>query len=146
MLTYRDYVFAVFQDYSAAQMALVKIPEQIEVERARRESLRAQNINGDKVTSGDTETDDAWLTSIQKEEYLKKRLEYSKRLIVSVDSLLIELEDDEQELVQRLIIERGRNSAAKLAEAWNVDERTIYRAKDRVLRKLARMMTGEARA
>jgi len=48
--------------------------------------------------------------------------------------------------VTRLMLNRERNGTAMLAEEWGVDERTVFRAKDRVLRKLARMLTGEARA
>jgi DNA-directed RNA polymerase specialized sigma24 family protein len=57
-----------------------------------------------------------------------------------------QLDADEREVFARLLYRRERNATGDLAEEWGVDVRTIYRAKDRTLRKLARMLTGEARA
>lgn len=146
MLTYRDYVYSVLTDYQAAQMAVVTIPEQIEAERLRREGLRAQKTDGDRVSGGSASNDDAWLTSINREEYLSKRLEECRTILGTVTELIRQLDDDEAEIVTRLILQRQRNGTAMLAEEWGVDERTVFRAKDRVLKKLARMLTGEARA
>jgi len=53
MLTYRDYVYSVLNEYATDQMAVVTIPEQIETERQRRESLRAAKTDGDRVSGGD---------------------------------------------------------------------------------------------
>ena len=146
MPTYRDYVYDVLCDYSAAQTAIVTIPEQIETERIKRESLRAQKTDGDRVTGGSAETDDAWLTSIQREEYLMNRLNVCRRIDETVKECLRQLDDEETEIVSRLLLTRARNGVALLAEDWGVDERTVFRAKDRVLKKLARLLTGEARA
>ena len=88
MLTYRDYVYSVMSDYNAAQVAVVTIPEQMETERLRRESLRAAKTDGDRVQGGEGQTDDAWLTSIAREDYLKARLDMSRRVIETVEELL----------------------------------------------------------
>jgi len=146
MLTYRDYVYSVLNEYATDQMAVVTIPEQIETERQRRESLRAAKTDGDRVSGGDGQTDDAWLTSIQRETYLTAQLDKCRRVIETVSEVIRALDDDEREIVTRLMLNRERNGTAMLAEEWGVDERTVFRAKDRVLRKLARMLTGEARA
>ena len=146
MLTYRDYVYAAFTDYAAAQTAVITIPEQIEVERLRRETLRAQKTDGDRVQGGALEGDEAWLSSIAKEDYLRRRLEECARKVETIGRLLADLEDDERDIVTRLIIQKRRNGVGELAEDWGVDERTVFRAKDRTLKKLARMLTGEARA
>lgn len=146
MLTYRDYVYSVMTDYNAAQVAVVTIPEQIETERSRRESLRAAKTDGDRVQGGEGQTDDAWLTSIAREDYLKARLDSCRHVIETVEELLRRLDDEETEIVTRLILQRGHNTTARLAEDWGVDESTVFRAKSRVLKKLALMLTGEARA
>lgn len=146
MLTYRDYVYAAFTDYAAAQAALVTIPEQIEVERLRRETLRAQKTDGDGVQGGGLEGDEAWLSSIAKTDYLTRKLEECCQKVRTMSRLLDELEDSERDIVTRLIIQKRRNGVGELAEDWGVDERTVFRAKDRTLKKLARMLTGEARA
>ena len=146
MLTYRDYVYSVMSDYNAAQVAVVTIPEQIETERSRRESLRAAKTDGDRVQGGEGQTDDAWLTSIAREDYLKARLDMSRHVIETVEEVLRRLDDEETEIVTRLILQRGHNTTAQLAEDWGVDESTVFRAKSRVLKKLALMLTGEARA
>ena len=146
MLTYRDYVYSVMTDYNAAQVAVVTIPEQIETERSRRESLRAAKTDGDRVQGGEGQTDDAWLTSIAREDYLKARLDMSRHVIETVEEVLRRLDDEETEIVTRLILQRGHNTTARLAEDWGVDESTVFRAKSRVLKKLALMLTGEARA
>lgn len=146
MLTYRDYVYSVMTDYNAAQVAVVTIPEQIETERSRRESLRAAKTDGDRVQGGEGQTDDAWLTSIAREDYLKARLDMSRRVIETVEELLRKLDEEETEIVTRLILQRGHSATARLAEDWGVDESTVFRAKNRVLKKLALMLTGEARA
>ena len=146
MLTYRDYVYSVMSDYNAAQVAVVTIPEQIETERSRRESLRAAKTDGDRVQGGEGQTDDAWLTSIAREDYLKARLDMSRHVIETVEEVLRRLDDEETEIVTRLILQRGHNTTARLAEDWGVDESTVFRAKSRVLKKLALMLTGEARA
>ena len=146
MLNYRDYVYAVMSDYSAAQVAVVTIPEQIEAERLRRESLKAAKTDGDRVSGGDGQTDDAWVTSTARESYLKARLDMSYQVIESVEELLRRLDEEETEIVTRLVLQRGHNTTARLAEDWGVDESTVFRAKNRVLKKLAMMLTGEARA
>ena len=146
MLNYRDFVYAALADYSAAQTALVMIPEQIETERLRRETLKAQKTDGDRISGSGDRTEDAWLTSISRETYLERRLDECKAVVASVTELLRNLEDDEREIVSRLILTRHRNGTAILAEEWGVDERTVFRAKDRTLKKIARMLTGEARA
>lgn len=145
-MTYRDYVYAMIADYAAAQIAVVTIPEQIAAERSRRESLRATRTDGDRVTSGETRTDEALLSSIATETYLEKRLDAAKHTVAAMTEALGQLDADEREVFARLLFRRERNATGDLAEDWGVDVRTIYRAKDRTLRKLARMLTGEARA
>lgn len=144
--SYKDYVYNTMSDYTAAQVALVTIPEQIETERLRRETLRAQKTDGDRVSGGSDTTDDAWLTSIAKEDYLTHRLEMCRNIVDSVAEMLTHLDDSEREIVARLVLQRRRHGVYELAEEWGVDERTIYRAKDRTLKKIATMLAGEARA
>ena len=146
MLTYRDYVYAAITDYNAAMTAVVTIPEQVEAERHRREGLRAQKTDGDRVTGGDTRSDDAILSSIAKEDYLTHQLDAARHTIESMKEAVEQLDEEEREIFTRLLIRRGRYATAELAEEWGVDERTVFRAKDRVLKKLARLLTGEARA
>lgn len=146
MLTYRDYVYTIMQEYHDAQVAVLTIPEQIETERLKRETLRAQKTDGDRVSGGSDNSDEAWLTSIQREEYLKNRLDQCRNTLDTIGMLFGNLDEEEQTIVSRLILNKSRNAVANLAEEWEVDERTVFRAKDRVLKKLARLLTGEARA
>ena len=146
MLTYRDFVYAAFTDYAAAQTAVVLIPQEIQGERLKREALKAAQTDGDRVSGGNTSTEDAWISSVAKESYLAAKLDSAKNTVQTMDEMLRELDDEEREIVSRLIMARQRNAVGELAEEWGVDERTVFRAKDRALKHIARLLTGEARA
>ena len=146
MLTYRDFVYAAFVDYTSAQTAVVLIPQEIEAERLKREALKAAKTDGDRVSGGNSSTEDAWISSMAKETYLAAKLDAAKHSVKIMDELLRELDDEERAIVSRTIISRQRNTVAELAEEWGVDVRTVFRAKERTLKHIARLLCGEARA
>lgn len=146
MLTYRDFVYAAFKDYAAAQTAVVLIPKEIETERLKRETLKAAQTDGDRVSGGDVSKEDAWVSSIAKESYLAAKLAMARNVVETMDRLMEELDKDTRELVQRTIMAHRHYAVEELAKERGLDPRTVYRAKDQALKDLARMLTGEARA
>lgn len=141
---YKQMIYHQLNKYAAAQTAVVTIPEQIQVERLRRETLKAQRTDGDHVSGGDTTPEEATVSSLTMEHYLECKLEECRATLAVMDGVMAQLTADEREIVRRLIMAREQNGVRELADKWYVDERTVYRWKDNVVVKLAQLLYGGA--
>lgn len=146
MLTYKTYVLARLADYADARAALVTIPERVEALRAKRETLKLRATDSQPVSGGGSRTEDAWVTSLLEEDYLKARLKEAEKVAAQTQLLLNELDREEKLVVERTCIRRRKGDVEELCEELGYERSAVYALRDRTLRKLARLMTGEARA
>lgn len=146
MLTYKTYVLARLADFADARAALVTIPERVEALRAKRETLKLRATDSQPVSGGGSRTEDAWVTSLLEEDYLKARLKEAEKVVKQTQLLLNELDREEKLVVERTCMRRRKGDVEELCEELGYERSAVYALRDRTLRKLARLMTGEARA
>ena len=146
MLTYKTYVLARLADFADARAALVTIPERVEALRAKRETLKLRATDSQPVSGGGSRTEDAWVTSLLEEDYLKARLKEAEKVVKQTELLLNELDREEKLVVERTCMRRRKGDVEELCEELGYERSAVYALRDRTLRKLARLMTGEARA
>lgn len=146
MLTYKTYVLARLADFADARAALVTIPERVEALRAKRETLKLRATDSQPVSGGGSRTEDAWVTSLLEEDYLKARLKEAEKVVAQTQYLLADLDREETLVIERTCMRRRKGDVEELCEELGYERSAVYALRDRTLRKLARLMTGEARA
>lgn len=146
MLTYKTYVLARLADFADARAALVTIPERVEALRAKRETLKLRATDSQPVSGGGSRTEDAWVTSLLEEDYLKARLKEAEKVVAQTQYLLADLDREEALVIERTCMRRRKGDVEELCEELGYERSAVYALRDRTLRKLARLMTGEARA
>ena len=146
MITYKQYVLQRLADYDAARFALLTIPERRETLRLKRETLKTKLTDSEPVSGGGNRTEDAWITSLAEDAYLEARYHAAEREVQDVEKLLGLLEPQDRRIVERSCIRRHAGDIDELCDELGYERAAVYRMRDAALKRLARMMTGEARA
>lgn len=146
MLTYKTYVMARLEDYVDARAAVLTIPGRIKELRLKRETLKMKLNDSQPVTGGGNRTEDAWIASLAEEDYLARRLEASAATVAEVEPLLDQLTPEDRLIVERTCMRRHKGDVEELCGELGYERSAVYSMRDRAMRTLARLMTGEARA
>lgn len=146
MLTYKTYVLARLEDYMDARAAVLTIPRRIEELRLKRETMKIKMTDNQPVSGGGSRTEDAWIASLTEEEYLRRRLDSATATVNAVEPLLALLSREDRLVVERTCMRRHKGDVDALCEELGYERSAVYAMRDKAMRTLARLMTGEARA
>lgn len=82
------------------------------------------------------------LNSLQQQQILEEALFLTQRWLEQVERALDALTRQERQLLEQLHMQPGKGAAEQLAEALQVDVKTVYRRADQALRRFAVALWG----
>lgn len=131
------------KQYEAKRLSLEIIPREIAEIETTMTSIRSARVDGAAIKNSSGNGREAMLLNcIVKKDELKRNLECAKLWISIVEKALSILDQNERKVLERIYIIGERGAAENLASEFFVDSKTIYRWKDKALRKFTIAMYG----
>ncbi|MCX7772653.1 MAG: hypothetical protein N2376_06015 [Clostridia bacterium] len=129
------------KEYDQLYTAVDNIRQELAALNAEKDMLGAQKIT-DMPRGGSREPDDNMCNNIAKRKELRERLEITQRRIRQVENVLEKLNPEERRLVEILYVIGGKNAIKTAMEEFNIEQAHVYRRKNIVIRKIAKMFLG----
>lgn len=130
------------KQYDAKRGALDSIPKEIRGLELDMQSIRGAAVDRTPVRGSGSRHEDAMLSNIVKREELERSLEQARLWVGVVDNAMSVLTEDEKLVLERLFIYPEKHAAEMLADELFCEVKTIYRWKDKALRKFTIALYG----
>jgi len=142
-MNWKDEAVDKLKQYSAKKQALSAIPMMMAEVESALVSIRGTKTGGISVKSSKTNgQENLLLNGIAQKEELKRNLESAKCWVSLVDQGLSVLTREERKILDRFYIIGERRAAEDLAVEYAADTKTIYKWKDKALRKFTIALYG----
>lgn len=131
------------KEYTARKNAITSIPEEIKRLEEDAQRIRSASTDATPVKGGGSTREDMLLDNIVHREELQRRLSDALRWIDIVDAGLAVLSDEDRLVLDRFYIHPMRGNVDRLrSELGLEDERSVYKRKDKALRKFTIALYG----
>lgn len=131
------------KEYTARKNAITIIPEEIKRLEEDAQRIRAASTDATPVQGGGSAREDMLLSNIVHREELQRRLSDAIRWIDIVDGGLAVLSDDDRLVLDRFYIHPMRGNVDRLCNELGLeDERSVYKRKDKALRRFTLSLYG----
>ena len=130
------------QRYDAMRQAEMNLPEEIKRLEAEAYSLRGKNMESTPVKTRGCRPEDILLSNLVQRQELASALEKTIRWLQITDRALSALTPEEKLILHRLYIYPERGSVDRLCGELNVEQSSIYRKRDKALRKFTIALYG----
>lgn len=128
--------------YDAMQQAMVNLPEEIRRLEEEAYSLRGANMDKAPVKEGAYRQEDILLSNLVYRQELSAALEQTGNWLRIADRALGALTPEERLILHRLYIYPERGSLDRLCTDLQVEQSSIYRKRDKALRKFTYALYG----
>ena len=131
------------KEYTARKNAITSIPEEIKRLEDDAQRIRAASTDATPVQGGGSGREDMLLSNIVHREELQRRLSDALRWVEIVDGGLAVLSDEDRLVLDRFYIHPMRGNVERLCSELGLeDERSVYKRKDKALRKFTIALYG----
>ena len=131
------------KEYTARKNAIASIPEEIKRLEEDAQRIRAVSTDATPVQGGGSAREDMLLSNIVHREELQRRLSDALRWVEIVDGGLAVLTDEDRLVLDRFYIHPMRGNVERLCSELGLeDERSVYKRKDKALRKFTIALYG----
>lgn len=83
---------------------------------------------------------DEVVAALRQAQMYRREIRRLRRLVAPVDAALGTLDREERELLHRLVVDNRRGQVDRLCQELDVEPATVYRRRNKALRKLAERM------
>lgn len=128
--------------YDAMRQAMVNIPEEIRRLEGEAYSLRGTSMDKEPVMEGGSRKEDTLLSNLVCRQELSAALKQAGDWLRIADRALAALTPEEKLILHRLYIYPERGSVDRLCGELNVEQSSIYRKRDKALRKFTYALYG----
>ena len=129
------------EEFDQLYTAVDNIRQELAALNAEKDMLGSQKMS-DMPKGGSGEPDGRLCNNIAKRKELAQRLEITQRRIRQVESVLEKLTDDERKLVEIIYIRGGKHAIEKAMDEFHVEQAHIYRTRNKIIKKIAKMFLG----
>ena len=129
------------KQYDAMRCSLDTIPQELQRLQLRAQSLKSLDLSSPVVRSG-SQHDDARINNLVNRQELESTLEQACLWVTQVEQALTVLTPDERLVLDMMYIKQERNAVDKLCQELCRDTPTIYRRRDKALRKFTLALYG----
>jgi hypothetical protein len=129
------------KQYDAMRCSLDTIPQELQRLQLRAQSLKSLDLSSPVVRSGN-QHDDALINNLVHRQELESTLEQACLWVTQVEQALTVLTPDERLVLDVMYIKQERNAVDKLCQELCRDTPTIYRRRDKALRKFTLALYG----
>ena len=131
------------KEYTARKNAIMSIPEEIKRLEEDAQRIRAASTDATPVQGGGSTREDMLLSNIVHREELQRRLSDAQRWVDIVDAGLAVLSDEDRLVLDRFYIHPMRGNVERLCNELGLeDERSVYKRKDKALRRFTLSLYG----
>ena len=130
------------KNYEAHREALENIPKEIKRLESAYAGIRSATTDGTPVSGGGNTREDSMLSNIIHRDELKRQLKEAGLWVSQVDEALDILSDEEKMVLERLFIHPVKGAMSALSEQLNIDKTTVYRRRDKALRRFTIALYG----
>lgn len=131
------------KEYTARKNAIMSIPEEIKRLEEDAHRIRAASTDATPVQGGGIAREDMLLSNIVHREELQRRLSDAQRWVKIVDDGLAVLSDEDRLVLDRFYIHPMRGNVDRLRDELGLeDERSVYKRKDKALRRFTLSLYG----
>lgn len=131
------------KEYTARKNAIMSIPEEIKRLEEDAQRIRAASTDATPVQGGGSAREDMLLSNIVYREELQRRLSDALRWVDIVDAGLAVLSDEDKLVLDRFYIHPMRGNVERLRNELGLeDERSVYKRKDKALRRFTLSLYG----
>ena len=128
--------------YDAMRLATINIPEEIERLEIDAQSIRSARMDGTPVTGGGNRREEALLNNIVHRQELAWTLQQAQMWLKTTDRALSVLPNDDKLILHRLYIYPQQGALEKLCKELGIESSSIYRRRDRALRRFTLAFYG----
>lgn len=128
--------------YDAVKQAMVNIPEEIRRLEGEAYSLRSKNMEDAPVRERGCRPEDVLLSNLVQRQELTMVLERTADWLRIADRALSALTPEEKLILHRLYIYPERGGLDRLCQELKVEQSSIYRKRDKALRKFTYALYG----
>lgn len=130
------------RSYEAKRTALTTIPEEIRRLEEDAAGIRAADMDRDPVSGGGSAREDRLLSNIVHRQELGLALRQARDWVGIVEAGLAVLDPEERRILDRFYIHRARGNVERLCEELAVEQATVYRRRDKALRRFTLALYG----
>jgi hypothetical protein len=124
------------------RQSLVSIPEEIKRLESAARSVRGATTDKTPVQGGGSRREDAWLNNIVQRQMLAHNLRQAESWIRSTQGALSVLSPQERLILLRLYICPEPKALERLVGELGIEQSSIYRHRDRALKKFTMALYG----
>lgn len=130
------------RQYQAKHAALQAIPEDIRILEDAVMDVRSTCTDRVRVRNSGTKTEDILIGNIAKREELKIALAQAQCWVARVDRGLAALNEEERLILEYLYIAPVKGNLDRLCERLCVEQASVYRKRDKALRRFTLALYG----
>lgn len=141
-LTYKIIMENDLQNLNAWKFAITQIQAELETLDAEYASIKATNFDKMPAGSGENVQEEKLVSVIARKDQKESELKFNRMRVADLERLLDQLDDDERRIIERMVVSKEKNATADLSEETGYEIAQLYRIKNRVLMKMARLRHG----
>lgn len=141
-MNWRHEAIDKLRNYEAHKQALECLPKEIRRLESAYTGIRSATTDGTPVSGGGNTREDSMLSNIIHRDELKRQLKEAGLWVSQVDEALDILSDEEKMVLERLFIHPVKGAMSALSEQLNIDKTTVYRRRDKALRRFTIALYG----
>ena len=129
--------------YDAMRQAALNLPEEIERLEQEACSIRGARTDGTPVKGGSSRREDALINNLAQRQELTWSLHQAQSWLRVTDRALGALAPDEKLILHRLYICPERGAIGRLCGELGLEQSSVYRKRDKALRRFTLALYGE---
>lgn len=141
-MKWKDEALEKLKRYSAMRQALQNIPEEIQRLKADATALRSASAESISVKGGGGRREAALINNLVHQQELEWTLKQVEQWLVIADRGLAALTPEERLVLQRMYLYPERGSIDRLCAELGVEQATVYRKRDKALRRFTVALYG----
>ena len=141
-MNWRHEAIDKLRNYEAHKQAFECLPKEIRRLESAYTGIRSATTDGTPVSGGGNTREDSMLSNIIHRDELKRQLKEAGLWVSQVDEALDILSDEEKMVLERLFIHPVKGAMSALSEQLNIDKTTVYRRRDKALRRFTIALYG----
>ena len=132
--------------YDAMRQAALNLPEEINRLEQESVSIRGARVDGTAVRGGGSKREEAILNNMAERQELAWALEQTQSWLRVTERAIGALPADEKLVLHRLYICPERGAISRLCGELGLEQSSIYRKRDRALRRFTMALYGRVEA
>ena len=141
-MNWKTEAMETLRKFNAMRQSLVSLPEEIRRLEWAAQSLRGAVTDKTPVQGGGSRREDALLNNIVQRQLLKQNLQQAESWVKSTQGALGVLSPKERLILLRLYINPESKALERLAAELGIEHSSIYRHRDRALKKFTMALYG----